>query len=161
MSDDAGNKQNNKGTGRRRGKQPSKAAGNDIAGGESKERATGDAKKPANRNNNRGRGKGGRGGQKKVVPVEDQGEGMEQKQPARDKDKNHDKRKQQRRRNKTQSDSFVYPKHLPLHDCLQRYNAKEPDIIRGTLRVMSGKDGMSFCTCDRGSQKRDVVIESP
>jgi DIS3-like exonuclease 2 len=54
-----------------------------------------------------------------------------------------------------------YPPHWTLEECLAKYNGKDPNIIRGTLRVLAGRDAMSFSTCDRGSQKQDVLIETP
>jgi DIS3-like exonuclease 2 len=44
---------------------------------------------------------------------------------------------------------------------MKRYVDKDPNLIRGKLRVLPAKDGMAFCACDRGSQKRDVLLESP
>ena len=74
--------------------------------------------------------------------------------------KNGQARNQRSNRNK-QNENIVYPAYLELKECLTRYNAKDPNIIRGILRVLPARDAMSFCTCDRGSQKRDVVIEGP
>jgi VacB/RNase II family 3'-5' exoribonuclease len=54
-----------------------------------------------------------------------------------------------------------YPPHWTMEECLAKYNAKDPNIIRGTLRVLPGRDAASFCTCDRGSQKQDVLIATP
>jgi DIS3-like exonuclease 2 len=65
------------------------------------------------------------------------------------------------RHNVNANEKIVFPRYWNLNDCLTRYNAKDPDIIRGTLRVLSGKDAASFCTCDRGSQAKDVMIASP
>lgn len=58
-------------------------------------------------------------------------------------------------------EKIVYPPYWDLEQCLVRYNAKDPLIIRGTLRVLQGRDSSSFCTCDRGSQAKDVLIPGP
>jgi len=44
---------------------------------------------------------------------------------------------------------------------LTRYNAKDPMIVRGTIRNLPARNGPAFCTCDRGSQAKDVVLDSP
>lgn len=90
---------------------------------------------------------------------------------------------------KSKADNIVYPPYWSLDSCLKLYNAKDPNVvssndvffvkiflqiifltffvfffffkIRGTLRVLPQKDAMGFCTCDRGSQKIDVVLEGP
>lgn len=64
-------------------------------------------------------------------------------------------------RRKNNNTSIKYPRHLLLDECLTRYNAKDPSIIRGVLRVLPVRDGASFCTCDRGSQAKDVIITGP
>ena len=68
-----------------------------------------------------------------------------------------------RHTNKTKHDSgrIDYPRHWDLKDCLTRYNDKDPNIIRGKLRVLPTRDGASFCSCDRGSQAHDVLIQGP
>lgn len=65
------------------------------------------------------------------------------------------------RSKKTENSITSYPAYWTLNDCLTRYNTKDPNIIRGNLRVLPQKDAMGFCTCDRGSQKLDVVLEGP
>ena len=50
---------------------------------------------------------------------------------------------------------------MTLEDCLNRYNAKDPNLIRGTMRALPVRDGPAFCTCDRGSQAKDVVLDGP
>ena len=55
----------------------------------------------------------------------------------------------------------AFDPHWKLEDCLLRYNNKDPNIIRGVLRVLPTRDGAAFCTCDRGLQKRDVLIGTP
>jgi DIS3-like exonuclease 2 len=55
----------------------------------------------------------------------------------------------------------VYSKYWPLEECLTRYNAQDPNLIRGTLRVLPAKNGAAFCTCDRGSQVKDVMLDGP
>jgi len=57
--------------------------------------------------------------------------------------------------------TVVCPNYWKLEDCLKRYNSKDPNLIRGELRVLPGRDATSFCSCDRGFQKKDVVIEGP
>jgi hypothetical protein len=57
--------------------------------------------------------------------------------------------------------STVYPRYLTMEECLIRYNAKDPTIIRGTLRGLPSRDAAAFCTCDRGSQIKDVVLDGP
>jgi exoribonuclease R len=58
--------------------------------------------------------------------------------------------------------NIVYPPYWKLEECVSLYNSKDPSVIRGTLRVLpNAKDAMAFCTCDRGSQKKDVLIEMP
>lgn len=59
------------------------------------------------------------------------------------------------------SENITYPPYWSLEDCLTRYNAKDPSMIRGTIRILPMKDAMGFCTCDRGSQKSDVLLEGP
>ena len=59
------------------------------------------------------------------------------------------------------SQSIEYPTYLTLEDCLIRYNAKDPNLIRGTMRALPVRDGPAFCTCDRGSQVKDVVLDGP
>ena len=44
---------------------------------------------------------------------------------------------------------------------MTRYNARDPIIIRGTMRALPIRDGAAFCTCDRGSQAKDVVLDGP
>ena len=68
-----------------------------------------------------------------------------------------------RHTNETKHDSgrIDYPRHCDLKDCLTRYNDKDPNIIRGKLRVLPTRDGASFCSCDRGSQTHDVLIQGP
>lgn len=77
--------------------------------------------------------------------------------------KNNNRRQGRGGRNngKADEEKIVYPSYWKLKDCLTRYNAKDPDIIRGTLRVLPTKDAASFCTCDRGSQAKDVFITTP
>lgn len=55
----------------------------------------------------------------------------------------------------------TYPDYSSLDECLRRYNSKDPTLIRGKLRVLMEKDGASFCTCDRGSQIKDVLVAGP
>jgi len=62
---------------------------------------------------------------------------------------------------KNDNAKIMYPEHLPLNECLTRYNTKDPNIIRGTLRVLPARDAASFCSCDRGSQTKDVLIAGP
>lgn len=71
------------------------------------------------------------------------------------------KRRGKPNNDKNNNNNLVYPKYWKLDDCLKRYNAKDPMIIRGTIRVLPAKDAMAFCACDRGSQKKDVVLEGP
>mmetsp|Transcript_24188 Transcript_24188/g.67006 ORF Transcript_24188/g.67006 Transcript_24188/m.67006 type:complete len:913 (-) Transcript_24188:596-3334(-) len=59
------------------------------------------------------------------------------------------------------SSSLIYPKYLTMEECLTRYNAKDPTMIRGTMRCLPVRDGAAFCTCDRGTQTKDVVLDSP
>jgi exoribonuclease R len=59
------------------------------------------------------------------------------------------------------NENIVYPEYWSLSDCLTRYNAKDPGVIRGKVRVLPMKDAMGFCTCDRGSQASDVLLEGP
>jgi len=40
-----------------------------------------------------------------------------------------------------------------------RYAANDATLIRGKIRVMPGRNGAAFVSCDRGSQCRDVVIK--
>lgn len=54
-----------------------------------------------------------------------------------------------------------YPKYWDISDCLDLYHKKDPTLIRGKLRVLPTTDGAAFCTCDRGSLTKDVLIESP
>ncbi|CAB9512608.1 DIS3-like exonuclease 2 [Seminavis robusta] len=53
-----------------------------------------------------------------------------------------------------------YPPYWPHDKCLKLYVDQDPNMIRGKLRCLPSKDGMAFCACDRGSQKRDILIES-
>jgi DIS3-like exonuclease 2 len=62
--------------------------------------------------------------------------------------------------NNKSNTSIVYPPYKSLAELQTRYNQKDPDLIRGTIRVLPGRNTMSFCTCDRGSQPKDVVLES-
>ena len=57
--------------------------------------------------------------------------------------------------------SIAYPRYWTLEECLTRYNAKDPIVIRGTMRSLPVRDGPAFCTCDRGSQGKDVVLDGP
>jgi len=57
--------------------------------------------------------------------------------------------------------NIVYPAYDTLEECLTRYNAKDPNMIRGNIRVLPMKDAMAFCTCDRGSQESDVLLAGP
>lgn len=79
--------------------------------------------------------------------------------------KNHPSNNNNNNRNNSTTNNnnknAVCPAYWKLEDCLTQYNAKNPDMIRGTLRVLPARDATSFCTCDRGSQKKDVVIEGP
>ena len=59
------------------------------------------------------------------------------------------------------SGSIVYPPYKSLPELLERYNSKDSQLIRGKIRVLPGIGKMSFCTCDRGSQSKDVVLETP
>jgi exoribonuclease R len=59
-----------------------------------------------------------------------------------------------------QQQQGTYPPHWSYEECMKKYVEKDPAIIRGKLRVLPSKDGMGFCSCDRGSQKRDVMLES-
>eukprot|EP00934_Nitzschia_sp_Nitz4_P009430 Nitzschia sp. Nitz4//scaffold1_size375055//22941//26060//NITZ4_000211-RA/size375055-processed-gene-0.7-mRNA-1//1//CDS//3329540850//9420//frame0 len=68
---------------------------------------------------------------------------------------------QKHNNNKKSSDKIMYPKHDSLAQCMKRYNDKDPNIIRGKLRVLPTQDGAAFCTCDRGTQSKDVLIETP
>ena len=54
-----------------------------------------------------------------------------------------------------------YPIHWTVQQCLQMYATKDPTILRGKMRVLPGKDSSAFVTCDRGRQKRDVLIATP
>ena len=63
--------------------------------------------------------------------------------------------------NSSSSGSIVYPPYKSLPELLERYNSKDPLLIRGKIRVLPGIGKMSFCTCDRGSQSKDVVLETP
>ena len=63
--------------------------------------------------------------------------------------------------NGASNSSSAYPSHWTLDRCLSMYNSKDPALVRGILRVIPGKDCMSFCTCDRGMQKKDVLLQTP
>jgi DIS3-like exonuclease 2 len=53
-----------------------------------------------------------------------------------------------------------YPPHWDHDKCLKMYVDQDPSLVRGKLRCLPSKDGMSFVSCDRGSQKRDILLES-
>ena len=61
---------------------------------------------------------------------------------------------------KARSKMAGFAPHEKLADVLQRYADKDPNLIRGKMRMLWGKDATAFCTCDRGSLQRDVVIET-
>lgn len=54
-----------------------------------------------------------------------------------------------------------YPQYWSQEECLTRYNAQDSNVIRGVIRVLPAKNGAAFCTCDRGSQVKDVLLEGP
>eukprot|EP00980_Cylindrotheca_fusiformis_P006975 scaffold1469_cov119-Cylindrotheca_fusiformis.AAC.19 len=56
---------------------------------------------------------------------------------------------------------ITFPKYCSLEDCQTRYNARDPNIVRGTVRILPAKDSFGFCSCDRGSQQSDVLLEGP
>jgi len=94
-------------------------------------------------------------------------------QPAKARNKNHnkstprsknplsDRKNNAKSKRSPKNDNFVYPRYAKLDQVLNRYNQKDPNLIRGTIRVLPGKDSMAFLTCDRGSLKQDVVLEGP
>jgi len=55
----------------------------------------------------------------------------------------------------------MYSTYLTMEECVTRYNQKDPTLIRGTLRGLPSRDAVAFCTCDRGSQSNDVVLDGP
>eukprot|EP00526_Cylindrotheca_closterium_P002831 CAMPEP_0113629878 /NCGR_PEP_ID=MMETSP0017_2-20120614/15516_1 /TAXON_ID=2856 /ORGANISM="Cylindrotheca closterium" /LENGTH=1018 /DNA_ID=CAMNT_0000540305 /DNA_START=64 /DNA_END=3117 /DNA_ORIENTATION=+ /assembly_acc=CAM_ASM_000147 len=146
--------------------------------------ATGGAHKP-NNNNNKGpaKGKNRRRNPRKPAPKSDdsntantKGEASKQNQTSSSPSKrkgNRNRGGNQRNNNNGRGnfrnnkgrgkshDNIIYPAYWTLEDCLTKYNAKDPNIIRGTIRVLPMKDAMAFCTCDRGSQPRDVMLEGP
>ena len=61
---------------------------------------------------------------------------------------------------KARSKMAGFSPYEELADVLQRYADKDPNLIRGKMRMLWGKDANAFCTCDRGSLQRDVVIET-
>mmetsp|Transcript_11907 Transcript_11907/g.28606 ORF Transcript_11907/g.28606 Transcript_11907/m.28606 type:complete len:948 (+) Transcript_11907:69-2912(+) len=69
--------------------------------------------------------------------------------------------KSNNRNSSSNKSSIVYPPYKSLPELLVRYNAKDPQLIRGKIRVLPGIGKMAFCTCDRGSQSKDVVLETP
>ena len=62
------------------------------------------------------------------------------------------------KKRKSRTKKVQYPPHHPYSNCLSRYNAADPNIIRGKLRVMPAKNGAAFVTCDRGSLSKDILI---
>lgn len=66
----------------------------------------------------------------------------------------------QRPKRKARSKMAGFAPFEKLADLLQRYADKDPTLIRGKIRMLWGKDATAFCTCDRGSLQRDVVIET-
>jgi len=75
--------------------------------------------------------------------------------------KNNNNRNYRHSNSSNGASSLVYPRYLTIEECLTRYNAKDPTIVRGTMRCLPVRDGAAFCTCDRGSQAKDVVLDGP
>ena len=73
--------------------------------------------------------------------------------------KNHRKGRGKQKASNSKVESR-YPPHWSYEKCMKLYVEKDSIIVRGKLRVLPAKDGMAFVACDRGSMKRDVVMES-
>jgi len=63
------------------------------------------------------------------------------------------------RKEKRQGNNDIYPRHWRKEDCLKRYNSKDSSLIQGVVRALPGRDSVAFCTCNRGTQTKDVLIE--
>jgi DIS3-like exonuclease 2 len=166
-----GQKKNNPPRGRRGGGGKNKKKQRD--GNESNDTTAPDDSNPnlGQPNLNRGPGKGNRsnnaaGGGKRNNNIRKKNPNAENQsknnnQATASENENGGSKNQNNRNRRNNNENIVYPKYWKLQDCLARYNAKDPDIIRGTLRVLPVKDAMSFCRCDRGSQNKDVIIDGP
>jgi DIS3-like exonuclease 2 len=62
--------------------------------------------------------------------------------------------------NKKQESFVPYPSYWSYSDCLALYASKDPTILRGKLRVLPGREGKAFVTCDRGEFQKDVLVET-
>ena len=113
-------------------------------------------KTPSNRGKNgggrgRGRGRGGRG---------EKGRGNSgRSNNSQGNSKNQSNRRPYNRNQQTST--IAYPQYRTLAECWTRYNTHDPTLIRGTIRNLPARDGPAFCTCDRGSLAKDVVLDSP
>lgn len=63
------------------------------------------------------------------------------------------------RKEKREGKNDIYPRHWRKEDCLKRYNSKDSSLIQGVVRALPGRDSVAFCTCNRGTQTKDVLIE--
>jgi DIS3-like exonuclease 2 len=89
--------------------------------------------------------------------------GQSRDRNSRNHNKNRKARGNSRDRNNTRNNQNKvekYPPHWEYNKCLKMYVDQDPTLVRGKLRCLPSKDGMAFVSCDRGSQKRDVLLES-
>ena len=80
--------------------------------------------------------------------------GGRQKKSMDDNNSNETSERSRSRRKQTK-----YEDYASLASLNARYAANDATLIRGKIRVMPGRNGAAFVSCDRGSQSRDVVIK--
>ena len=125
-------------------------------------------------NNNKGRGRGDGGaavGTQQSQPQQQQrqrqsnqpkeSKNYERKTSVTSNSNNNNNPNSNNSNNNNNNVKIVYPKYWTVDECLKLYNANDPNIIRGSIRVLPAKNATSFVSCDRGSQSKDVVLDGP
>ena len=105
-----------------------------------------------------GRGRGRGGVRREDDPSAQRTSGTQQPNDGANQNNQGADNRQERPKRKARSKMAGFLPHANLKDLLARYADKDPTLIRGKMRMLWGKDAAAFCTCDRGSLQRDVVI---
>lgn len=130
-------------------KQPAADAEKNSTGPSAKHRS--DAKQPGKHlNENK---KVHHKGKKKPGPTANGGRQNDRPQKSTDNNNATSERSRSRRKQANFED------YASLASVNARYAANDATLIRGKIRVMPGRNGAAFVSCDRGSQCRDVVIK--
>lgn len=79
--------------------------------------------------------------------------------PQKSTDDNNNNNNATSERSRSRRKQTNYEEYASLASVNARYAANDATLIRGKIRVMPGRNGAAFVSCDRGSQRSDVVVK--